>query len=57
MYMATPIGPALAQITEQHLHKGRAVSAAFPVLLMPPLLGNSDICWHVVLNGNEVGHS
>ncbi len=26
VYMATPLGPALAQITEQHLLKGRAVS-------------------------------
>ena len=26
MYMCTPVGPALAQITEQHLLKGRAVS-------------------------------
>ncbi len=25
MYLATPLGPALAQITEQHLLKGRAV--------------------------------
>lgn len=25
VYMATPLGPALAQITEQHLLKGRAV--------------------------------
>ena len=32
VYMATPLGPALAQITEQQLLKGRAVRNAFPVL-------------------------
>lgn len=26
VYMSTPLGPALAQITEHHLLKGRAVS-------------------------------
>ena len=32
VYMATPLGPALAQITEQHLLKGRAVSSLLLLL-------------------------
>ena len=34
VYMCTPLGPALAQITEQHLLKGRAVSALLASLYL-----------------------
>lgn len=36
VYMTTPLGPALAQITEQHLLKGRAVRTVFTCAATPP---------------------